>query len=1063
MTPPISTPFRLAFQHDLPHQQTPLRNILRLFHPNGDTESQLPFWGEAGFDSFSFPTAERISPLQAVTCVETRTINGQEVQKPVLITAHTQTLFDNEAGLTPEQLIKNLHALQAEATLEPSPLESIPLYPTPRFSIEMETGTGKTYLFLRAIHELNKRYGYQKFVILTHLTAISEGIKQSYNALEADFDSLFNKRQVLVEYDSSKATQASDFAVNDALQVLLLGRDSINKESNLFNKVQDGQQTTAMNYIAATRPIVIIDEPQNFTGEKTKEALAKLNPLFILDFSATHKESYPLLHSLSFYEAYEQNLVKQIDLDSDASEQSCTGFYLKIKDIKTSTRNNPKAEIELNHRNQHGHYERKTIVAEVGESLYDFTAPDSTPQHKLTPYQWQIESISKKEGVVLFNEQAPDERLTLKKGSSHSPETNAHKHAMIEATIRHHLEKQLYLHRTKQQVKVLSLFFIDEVKKYRASNTSESLEDYAQAFEAIYSKLRQDPKYHVLALPEAEAVHKGYFSQDKAGNFKNAMMDEDGVLKKETAEVKEVFEMIMKDKAKLLDLNNPVQFIFSHSAISEGWDNPNVFQLCFLKEQGSVRRAKQELGRGLRLAVDASGQRITDNQKLNTLTVITDASREAFMQQFKANLQEECQPRKRLTLVRFEEAITEVAKTYYVQEETLAPVREALVLALQSEQMVDTQGVIHRTQYSPVVAEKLSQVIRYSSLSDVVKEPLLQKTKEFLDPTPKIAKASSKHPPAPTAEVAINKKLLLDPHFKKLWKRLRRKVYYQLFFNTSDLKTKVIERVLNELQDAKYQQVDKVIRHTERLHSVELDALDSNNNLKRESSKTYQRQEGVAYQRESVIYHIADKTKLTDKTVAELLQALAEKREDFWLLLYHDSSLASSLVLWINDVFKTMMLGGSNIEYHKMRGSFYHQSILTKEIEKRNAEGIPENLLVHLQEGAEKTISNPVVLSQNVDTEKRFATQASTSNETLVFIKLPEQFKIPTPVGAYNPDWAVVEQSEVGDTLRYFIKETKSTTHQSDKRSDEQAKIKAAEQLTTSTSCDVVYKVNSSN
>lgn len=464
------TPFRLSFQHDLPHQSTPLRSIMRLFHPQGDLESELPFWGELGFEER--PATERIS-LQTATCLETQKLDsGKLISKDVLINAHVQTLFDEKEGFGEEQLLLNLNAIQQEGQLDLTDTKALTLNPHPRFSVEMETGTGKTYIFLRAIHELNKRYGYQKFIILTHLTAISEGIKQSYNGLETDFDSMFNTRQILMEYDSSKSTQAKDFAMNDALQILLLGRDSINKETNLFNKVADGQATTSMNYVSATRPIVIIDEPQNFTGTATKEALEKLNPLFVLDFSATHKESFPLIHSLSFYDAYAQNLVKHIALDSDASEQSCTGFYVKVKEIKTSTKNNPKAELEINHRNQHGTYERRSVWVEQGESLYDLTSPSS--DYKISSYEWRIENISK-QGVVLFNEKNTEEKLRLKKGSSLSPETKAQKEVMIEATIRHHLDKQLELQRSGNPLKVLSLFFIDEVEKYRGSPESETL------------------------------------------------------------------------------------------------------------------------------------------------------------------------------------------------------------------------------------------------------------------------------------------------------------------------------------------------------------------------------------------------------------------------------------------------------------------------------------------------------------------------------------------------------------------------------------------------------------
>ena len=493
----------------------------------------------------------------------------------------------------------------------------------------------------------------------------------------------------------------------------------------------------------------------------------------------------------------------------------------------------------------------------------------------------------------------------------------------------------------------------------------------------------------------------------------------------------------MQDKPRLLSLEEPTQFIFSHSAISEGWDNPNVFQICFLKEQGSIRRAKQELGRGLRLAVDASGKRITQNKKINTLTVITDVSRKEFIEQFKANLKEDCPNRKRLSLDWLKHSLNQTRDAYYLSEETFAPIREELVGILRGEQVVDGEDCIHPSQYSPSVKEKVHCFVESSSLSDVIKKALIDKLTSALDPSPKIEEGG-KNKPTSTKQVQINEKILADPLFKNLWKRIKGKVYYHyLSLNSDKLLNKCKERILEELQNEKYQNVDYYTRRTESIQSVALDKLEDPSNLKSVDTKRYGRQEGILYQREHIIYQLADKTNLTDKTIAKLLMLISEKREDFWLLLYHDTSLVQSISDWVDDTFKTMILESGKIEYHKMEGSYYPASIIIDDLENKNQNGISEHLLVSLTgEVSDKSISNPIVLSENFQPEKQFIEKVRSNNGVYVFIKLPTKFKAPTPVGDYNPDWAVIEKStEDGkERIRYLIKETKSTDLHSDKR-----------------------------
>lgn len=568
----------------------------------------------------------QLQAIKAVTDIfEGQQLNSGEfefsVSQPGSI--FTENGFGNQIDFTElKQLTENIQRVQQNNGLKVSSEEEIQNNGWD-FSIEMETGTGKTYVYLRTIYELNKLYGLKKFVIVVPSIAIREGVLKNLEITEEHFQKLYDKIPVTFDvYDSKKISNLRGFASSNSVQILVINIDSFAKDENIINKPNDkltGKKP--IEFIQSCKPIVIVDEPQNMETEIRKRAIENLNPLCTLRYSATHTKLYNLVYSLNPVKAYDLGLVKQIEVDSIVSENDFNTPFLQLENI-TRSGNAIKAKIKLDTAAENG-IKRKSVTAS-GKKLDLYELSNKNEKYdglKIYEIDLANEQIELTNGVI------------LKKGEAVGGMNDDVMRFMISKTVEEHLKKENY-YRDKG-IKVLSLFFIDKVKNYREydSDGNPLKGKFAGWFEEIYQKEISKPVYKDLINYSVDDIHNGYFSQDNKGRVK----DTGG----ETQLDDDTYKLIMQDKEKLLDVNIPLRFIFSHSALREGWDNPNVFQICTLNETKSELKKRQEIGRGLRLAVNQQGQRIFD-RNINKLTVVANERYEDFAKALQKEIQEDC-------------------------------------------------------------------------------------------------------------------------------------------------------------------------------------------------------------------------------------------------------------------------------------------------------------------------------------------------------------------------------------------------------------------------------------
>lgn len=527
--------------------------------------------------------------------------------------------FGNKLEIDNDTLLSNMHSIQRRQKL---PLSRD--YDSRQFSIEMETGTGKTYVYTKTILELNKRYGFSKFIIVVPSVAIREGVFKSLQVTEEHFKNLYDGvpyRYFI--YNSAKLSDVRQFATSSNIEIMIINIDAFKKAENIINQEQDKLNgETAMRYIQDTNPVVIIDEPQSVDNTpKAKEAIQSLNPLCVLRYSATHREKINLLYRLTPVDAYQMGLVKQICVSSSSVANDFNKPYIHLKSV--SNDNGFSAKIEIDIENKSGKVERKTITVKPNDNLFMLSG-------KRELYEdYVIAGIDCTKGAECI-EFSNSEDLQLGKTIGGVDE-NIIKRAQIYRTIEAHLEKELRYH--DKGIKVLSLFFIDEVKKYRTETGEKGI--YAQMFEECYNELMSKEKYAPLKTyfnTDVEKAHNGYFSQDKKGIYKNTKGD--------TLADDDTYNTIMRDKEWLLSFDCPLRFIFSHSALKEGWDNPNVFQVCTLIEQKSTFTCRQKVGRGLRLCVNQEGERIED-RNINILHVMANESFAEFAETLQKEIEQE--------------------------------------------------------------------------------------------------------------------------------------------------------------------------------------------------------------------------------------------------------------------------------------------------------------------------------------------------------------------------------------------------------------------------------------
>lgn len=760
------------------------------------------------------------------------------------------------------------------------------------FSVEMETGTGKTYTYIRTIHELNRKYGFKKFVIVVPSIAIKEGTIKNLEITREHFAMLYNNPKMdFYVYDPKKRGQLKNFATTNALQILVINIDSFaKKDSNII--YQESDWGVPVEYIKTVKPIVIVDEPQNMETDIRKQAIANLNPLCTLRYSATHKHPYNLLYKLDPVRAYDLGLVKKIEVDSVFSEDAYNDAYIRVVKFVRKGKGKIGVQLEIDKSDDYG-LQKKTITLEPGDDLFELSG-------KREVYDgFMLENIYSADGYIEFSN-GKTFYLGQKDEGLHEDIIKY----QIKKTVENHFEKEAKL--KEKGIKVLSLIFIDRVANYREYSESGFVKGkFAQWFEEAYAEMQTKPKFKGVLEHSAEKVHNGYFSADKkTGQWKDSTdtKGEGGKSKDD----EQAYELIMKEKEKLLDAKTPLCFIFSHSALREGWDNPNVFQICTLNETRSDMKKRQEIGRGLRLPVDQNGTRVFD-QNINILTVIANESYEDFARSLQNEIEEDC-------------------------------------------------GV---------------------SFTGRIKNKKTRKA------------------------VQLKKGYQLDSNFNDLWERIKHKTRYCVDYNTETLVCESV-KLLREITVARPKISNVRVR-------IEMDEKGLGTEIITSSGKTVDADRPLSIIPD-VVSGVQGRTKLTKSTIYQMLQDSGQLSA----LLVNPQQLLDEASLAINQALKKMMVDG--IKYEKIAGETWEM----QRFENEELEGYLDKLVE--VKNQDKTLYDHILVD-SVGIEGRFAKDLESREDVKFYIKLPWWFKIDTPIGGYNPDWAIVFEN---DKRVYFVAETKS-------------------------------------
>lgn len=904
----------------------------------------------------------------------------------------TDTGIGNKLDIDEEDILKNVREIQLKNGLPPSSLIRKDDY---HFDIEMETGTGKTYVFLRTIFELNAKYGFTKFIIVVPSVAIKEGVVKSIEMMTEHFKGLYNN--VIFkssEYTSKNLDMLRDFAISDNIRIMVMTVQSFNKDTNVINV--ENEKTNGLKplqFIQKTKPIVIIDEPQTAAStQKANEAIDSLNPLCTLRYSATHKKINNLMFKLDAIDAYERQLVKQIEVASSVSKENNNLAYLKL--VSVDNKKSPiTAKIEID-KIKAGKIKREEVTVRVGDDLYDASG-------RRDLYEGYIVSeIFTGEGreYVSFTT-----KPTIKLGEVNGQlDDDTIKRLQIRKTIEEHLDKELRL--TQEGIKVLSLFFIDRVSNYRTYDESGKAQKgkYAIWFEEEYKKLIELPKYNTLLKDidietEVEQVHNGYFAQDKKGIIKNT--------KGNTAADEDIYSLIMKDKEKLLSFDTKLRFIFSHSALKEGWDNPNVFQICTLNETKSESKKRQEIGRGLRLAVNQNGERVY-GFNINTLTVMANESYEKFAEELQKEYEEDGTLKfgvvEKHTFANI--VIKKDGESKYLELEG----SELIWNHLKKESYIDAKGKVTKELKVALKEETFELPEEFNEI-----KPQVIKVLKKLSGNLNIKNADDK------VKVDLNKQRFLSPEFKELWEKIKYKTTFSVDFDTD----KLIEICVKEIKETVYIGKIKQI-YTKANLDYTISGI-----IAEETDKYTEDIEEVRFNLPDIITYLQNETQLTRRTIVEILKQ-SGKLQDF-------KNNPQKFMDTVSEIIKRKMryLIVDGIKYEKLGDEEYYAQELFEEEELYGY--LSKNMLE-----SNKGVYNYVVYDSDV--ESKFAQAMEHNSRVKVYAKLPGWFTIDTPLGKYNPDWAVFIEKNNEEKL-YFVFETKGSIISEDLRAKEEAKIKCGE------------------
>ncbi len=909
----------------------------------------------------------------------------------------------NRLKLLDEDIHKNIRKIQLRNGLAPSEkLDSMD------FTVEMETGTGKTYVYLRTIFEMNRLYGFTKFIIVVPSIAIKEGVAKSLKITTEHFKGLYeNVSFDEFVYDSSKLSNVRNFATSPNIQIMVINIDAFRKsftdpekenKANIIHRAHD-RMTGAkpIEYIQETNPIVIIDEPQSVdTTLKSKEAIASLNPLCTLRYSATHIEKHHMLYKLDSVDAYEQKLVKQIEVAGVEVKDGHNKAYIKL--LSVNNKKSPiTAKIEIDFQNR-GTIKKKEITIKSGDDLLEKSGGRDIYDGYI------VEDIYCKEGNEYISFTSKSEILKLGQ-SIGEVDPDEYKRIQIRKTIEEHLDKEMRLR--SQGIKVLSLFFIDKVANYRwyDGDGNPQKGKFALMFEEEYVREIRKPKYSTLFEGAdldtvATGVHNGYFAIDKKKDSSGNEMLKDA--SGNTAADESAYNLIMKEKEKLLSFDSKLKFIFSHSALKEGWDNPNVFQICTLNETNSVIKKRQEIGRGLRICVNQNGERV-HGFEVNTLTVMANESYEKFAEQLQKEIEQE-------EGIKFGVVEGHLFANIVVpgdennNEYLGVDASKKLWDHLKTTGYIDNKGKVQ------------------DSLKTALKSDELELPEEFKEHTPQITALLKKvsgnlniKNRDDKKRVSLNKAVFLSPEFKELWDRIKYKTTFRLDFDVEALVTKCAEDIKANLQVGK-------ARFIYRKAKAEIDRGGVHAEQVQETVSVYESQ---SFDLPDFITYLQNETNLTRRTIVKIINN-SGRLESF---KNNPQKFIEQVSTIIQQQIRLFVVDG--IKYHKIGNDhFYAQELFSN-----------NELFGYLQKNmieSQKSVFNHVVYDSDV--ELQFATALERSSDVKLYAKLPDWFKIDTPLGTYNPDWAVFVEVDGKEKL-YFVVETKSTLFTDALRPTEKAKI----------------------
>lgn len=944
--------------------------------------------------------------------------------------------YKNEAvQLTDTELLKNIHEMQTANNIRLSP-NLIKELGRCSLDIEMETGTGKTYVYIKTMFELNKRYGWSKFIVVVPSIAIREGVKKSFEITVDHFMEHYGKKARFFVYNSSNLNQLDNFSSSSGINVMIINtqafaaslkEDGKSKDARIiYSKRDDFGSRRPIDVIKANRPIIILDEPQKMGGAVTQKALKNFNPLFSLNYSATHAKQHNLVYVLDALDAYNKRLVKKIEVKGfEVKNLRGTDKYLYLESIVLSNNKPPMARIELEVKYK-DHIKRETRVLGVDDNLY-------YKSNEMEQYKgYLISDIDPIRGTVTFTN---GEVLQTGEITGDISEKDMRR-IQIRETILSHFEKEEKLY--NMGIKTLSLFFIDEVAKYRQydENGDELLGEYGEMFEQEYTNILNDnltmfdseyQKYLRSTCSEVSKVHRGYFSIDKKGRSVDSSVKRGSDISDDIS----AYDLILKNKERLLSFDEPTRFIFSHSALREGWDNPNVFQICTLKHSDSQTLKRQEVGRGLRLCVDQSGNRMDNDScgdnvhNINMLTVIASESYKNFVADLQSDIKTVLYDRPSKATIEYF-----VGKTVMNGE---IPVvidnkqAKAIYKYLLKNDYIDDDDNVTDEYRNDLVNNTLIPVPDELKPIEVGIHKLVQGI--FDDSVLKDMVSDGNKPAYKDNPLNEN---FYKKEFQTLWKSINHKYAYTVNFDSSELVQKAIDHINNNLYVSELQYTTTTGQQKSDINQYEIERNDSFDTAKTRTQTLRHAQ--ISQIRYDLIGKIAEGTVLTRNTVAEIIKGL--RIDKFAMFKNNPEEFIAKMIRLIREQKATMIV--DHISYNQIDGE-YDSNIFTADKSNQSFDKAFK---------AQKHVQDYVFTDGTAEksVERRFAEDLDSASEVCVYAKLPKGFNIPTPLGHYSPDWAIAFNEGTVKHI-YFIAETKGSMSSIDFRPIEKAKIDCARVL----------------